>query len=213
MRKGRGNSAMQDAVGAGLGGEREREWEEGKREFEGGNRAPGRRGTNIVGTPRAVTNDSIDARTEKLEPEENRRSFTGTEEPTCLLSSLFSFSSFLSLFPSPSTFVEPSSMASSPSRSLSPKEFRKGRSESVAADLSVMKLMPNATGGCADQHFSPRSRSSRPFLFLHWMDQVASTVIRKLRSLWTGWDSKGEKVWRGRWWSVPWVKVVEIVWN
>ena len=164
--------------------EREREREErGRREFEGGNRAPGRRGTNIVGTPRAVTNDSIDARTEKLEPEENRRSFTGTEEPTCLLSSLFSFSSFLSLFPSPSTFVVPSSMASSPSRSLSPKEFRKGRSESVAADLSVMKLMPNATGGYADQHFSPRSRSSRPFLFLHWMDRVASAAIRRLRSL------------------------------
>lgn len=151
--------------------------------FEGGNRAPGRRGTNIVGTPRAVTNDSIDARTEKLEPEENRRSFTGTEEPTCLLSSPFSFSSF-SLLPSPSTFVEPSSMASSPSRSLSPKEFRKGRSESVAADLSVMKLMPNATGGYVDQHFSPRSRSSRLlFLSLHWMDRIASVVIRRLRSL------------------------------
>lgn len=85
--------------------------------------------------------------------------------------------------PSPSTFVEPSSMASSPSRSLSPKEFRKGRSESVAADLSVMKLMPNATGGCVDWHFSPR-----PFLFLlhhgGWA-QLHRWIIRRLRSLWT----------------------------
>lgn len=90
MKKGRGNSG---ATCCGRGARwRERESEGGR--LEGGNRAPGRRGTNIVGTPRAVTNDSIDARTEKLEPEENRRSFTGTEEPTSLLSSLFSSPSF-----------------------------------------------------------------------------------------------------------------------
>lgn len=76
-----------------LRGSGERRWrgKEGSKEGQ----APGRGGTNIVGTPRAVTNDSIDARTEKLEPEENRRSFTGTEEPTLRFSLLYS--NFLSL--------------------------------------------------------------------------------------------------------------------
>lgn len=54
-----------------------------------------------------------------------------------------------------------------------PVELRKGRSESVAADLSVMKLMPNATGGCGPVFLHGLSRSFPAFLF--------STSLRESR--------------------------------
>lgn len=121
----------------------------GPERCKGAGRASGREGTNIVSTPRAVTNDSIDAQREKLEPEEKRRSFTGTEEPTCLPSAPLSSSpipplSFYVSWP----VVDVSRCLLRPSRSLSPEVPRNGRSESVATDLWIMKLMPNATGGC-----------------------------------------------------------------
>lgn len=68
-----------------------------------------------------------------------------------------------------------------PSRSLSPEELRKGRSESVAADLSVMKLMPNSTGGCGPTFLTMVTLLVAGFfifLFLFQLDRVASMVIR-----------------------------------
>lgn len=200
MKKGRGNSAVQHAVGEGPGGGRERERE---RRREGGSKegigpqVEEERISWVHRGPWLMTLLTLGQRSWNQRRTEGRL----PAQRNRLLFFLLSFPPP----PSSSTFVEPSSMASSPSRSLSPKEFRKGRSESVAADLSVMKLMPSATGGCVDQHFS--QRSSRPFLFLlhhgGWWTQLHRWLLGDWDRFEPRLGPRGEKVWRGRWGSVP----------